>query len=68
VKKTLHPSFRVSDLTASLELAHHPDGVPVRRGTAFSHLPDGFRIELVQWPPGHADGLTAADFDPSTSG
>ena len=24
--------------------------------------PDGNRIELVQWPPGHADGLTAADF------
>jgi len=24
--------------------------------------PDGNRIELVQWPPGHADGLTAADW------
>jgi len=24
--------------------------------------PDGYRIELVQWPPGHADGITAADF------
>jgi lactoylglutathione lyase len=24
--------------------------------------PDGRRIELVQWPPGHADGLTAADW------
>ena len=24
--------------------------------------PDGNRIELVQWPAGHADGLTAADF------
>ena len=24
--------------------------------------PDGYRIELVQWPPGHPDGLTAADF------
>ena len=23
--------------------------------------PDGNRIELVQWPPGHADGITAAD-------
>jgi lactoylglutathione lyase len=23
--------------------------------------PDGNRIELVQWPAGHADGLTAAD-------
>jgi lactoylglutathione lyase len=24
--------------------------------------PDGRRIELVQWPAGHADGLTAADW------
>lgn len=23
--------------------------------------PDGNRIELVQWPAGHADGMTAAD-------
>jgi lactoylglutathione lyase len=25
--------------------------------------PDGYRIELVQWPSGHADGLSGADFD-----
>jgi catechol 2,3-dioxygenase-like lactoylglutathione lyase family enzyme len=24
--------------------------------------PDGYRIELVQWPPAHSDGLTSADF------
>ncbi|MGH3088226.1 MAG: VOC family protein, partial [Rubrobacteraceae bacterium] len=24
--------------------------------------PDGYRIELVEWPPGHPDGLTEADF------
>jgi len=24
--------------------------------------PDGNRIEIVQWPPGHPTGLTAADF------
>lgn len=24
--------------------------------------PDGYRIELVQWPAGHPDGLTEADF------
>jgi len=24
--------------------------------------PDGYRIELVQWPAGHADGITGADF------
>jgi lactoylglutathione lyase len=23
--------------------------------------PDGYRIELVEWPPGHPDGITAAD-------
>ena len=25
--------------------------------------PDGNRIELVQWPAGHSDGLTSADFN-----
>ena len=29
--------------------------------TAMLADPDGNRIELVQWPPGHADGITAAD-------
>lgn len=29
--------------------------------TAFLTDPDGRRIELVQWPPGHPDGMTAAD-------
>ncbi|OCG76333.1 VOC family protein [Microbacterium sediminis] len=24
--------------------------------------PDGYRLELVQWPSGHAPGMTAADF------
>ena len=24
--------------------------------------PDGNRIELVQWPAGHPDGITAADW------
>jgi lactoylglutathione lyase len=24
--------------------------------------PDGYRIELVGWPPGHPDGITRADF------
>ena len=30
--------------------------------TAWIADPDGNRIELVQWPPGHPDGMTAADF------
>jgi lactoylglutathione lyase len=30
--------------------------------TAWITDPDGNRIELVQWPPGHSDGITPADF------
>ena len=30
--------------------------------------PDGYRIELVQWPSGHPDGMTAADFARRTPG
>lgn len=30
--------------------------------TAWITDPDGRRIELVQWPHGHADGITAADW------
>ena len=29
--------------------------------TAMLADPDGNRIELVQWPPGHPDGITEAD-------
>lgn len=29
--------------------------------TTWITYPDGNRIELVQWPAGHADGITAAD-------
>ena len=30
--------------------------------TAWITDPDGYRIELVQWPTGHPEGMTAADF------
>ena len=30
--------------------------------TAWITDPDGRRIELVQWPAGHADGMSAADW------
>jgi lactoylglutathione lyase len=30
--------------------------------TAWITDPDGNRVELVQWPPGHPDGMTAADW------
>ena len=38
-----------------------PDGSEDFR-TTWIVDPDGNRIELVQWPAGHADGLTAADW------
>ena len=48
------------------------DGVPVEEInllddsgsflTAWVSDPDGNRIELVQWPPGHPDGMSAADW------
>ncbi len=31
--------------------------------TAWLTDPDGYRIELVQWPAGHPDGLTHADLN-----
>jgi lactoylglutathione lyase len=46
----------------------HPDEPPVSPDgsdefrTAWITDPDGNRIELVQWPPDHPDGMTAADF------
>ena len=38
-----------------------PDGSDDVR-TTWIIDPDGNRIELVQWPADHADGMTAADF------
>src|SRR5438128_12486986 len=63
--------IQVDDLRATLgqlsEAGLRPG--PVERpggvdGAQISWLidPDGYRIELVQWPPGHAYGITAADF------
>jgi lactoylglutathione lyase len=31
--------------------------------TAWVTDPDGYRIELVQWPAGHPDGMTRSDFE-----
>jgi lactoylglutathione lyase len=30
--------------------------------TAWVTDPDGYRVELVQWPEGHREGMTGADF------
>ena len=43
------------------EPIEHPGGRQGRR-TCWVTDPDGYRIELVQWPEGHADGITEADF------
>ena len=39
-------------------------GGPDGPRTAWVTDPDGYRIELVQWPDGHPYGLTVEDFTP----
>lgn len=66
-----HFVIKVESLDATItELATHgidadapesPDGSDDFRTTWLTD-PDGNRIELVQWPAGHADGITAADW------
>ena len=66
-----HFVIKVESMAATVaELATHgidadahgsPDGSEDFR-TAWVADPDGNRIELVQWPAGHPDGLTAADW------
>ncbi len=53
----------VTDLRAKgIEVAEpgSPDG-SADFLTSWITDPDGYRIELVQWPPGHAAGMTADD-------
>jgi lactoylglutathione lyase len=62
-----HIVVQVDDLTgtvARLSEGGITCGPIERPGPVTSWLsdPDGYRIELVEWPPGHADGVTAADF------
>ncbi|MEV5612707.1 VOC family protein [Streptomyces sp. NPDC052225] len=57
-------ALTLKTLTASglsPEPIQHPGG-PHGPATSWLTDPDGYRIELVQWPPGHAEGITAADF------
>jgi lactoylglutathione lyase len=66
-----HLAVQVDDLAAALETLTRsglrpgplewPAGETGPR-TAFLDDPDGHRIELVQWPAGRPDGITAADF------
>ena len=66
-----HLVVQVDSLAATIEAlsqaglrpgpVEHPGG-PDGPQTSWLTDPDGYRIELVQWPPGHPDGITAADF------
>jgi lactoylglutathione lyase len=53
----------VAELTAAgvaVEGPGSPDGSE-DFWTAWTTDPDGYRIELVQWPAGHPEGMTGAD-------
>ena len=53
---------RLADAGVAFEPPSSPDGSE-HFLTAWVTDPDGNRIELVQWPPGHAEGITAADLE-----
>jgi lactoylglutathione lyase len=66
-----HLAIQVETLSTTLEtlteasLTPEPlqyPGGPHGPKTSWLTDPDGYRIELVEWPPGHPDGITAADF------
>lgn len=66
-----HLVVQVDELSATIRtltergLQPEPEQLPAGRSgprTSWLTDPDGYRIELVQWPAGHADGITAADF------
>jgi len=66
-----HLVVQVDDLPAKITALAEAGLAPTRAetpggpdGPRTSWLtdPDGYRIELVQWPPDHPSGLTAADF------
>jgi len=54
----------IADLAARGVAAEPPAEPGPRIRTSWLTDPDGYRIELVQWPPGHPAGMTAADFAP----
>lgn len=66
-----HLVIQVESLDAALAdlagkgIAAEPHGLTGDAGgprTSWITDPDGYRIELVEWPTGHADGITKADF------
>jgi lactoylglutathione lyase len=66
-----HLVIRVESLDTTLAdlaakgIVAEPPGLPGGADgprTSWITDPDGYRIKLVQWPVGHADGITEADF------
>jgi lactoylglutathione lyase len=60
----------VSDIAARGIEADEPAAAPdpSEPRTRWVTDPDGHRIELVQWPAGHPEGMSAADWpEPDTS-
>ena len=64
-----HLVIQVDDLSATVAtladrgvVAEPPAELGPGMWTSWLTDPDGYRIELVQWPPGHPAGMTAADF------
>lgn len=66
-----HLVIQVESLDATLAdlavkgIPAEPPGLPGSAEaprTSWLTDPDGYRIELVQWQAGHADGMTEADF------
>jgi catechol 2,3-dioxygenase-like lactoylglutathione lyase family enzyme len=53
----------VAELAGRGVVAEEPTDHGEGMHTAWLTDPDGYRIELVQWPPGHPVGMTAADVD-----
>ncbi len=71
-----HLAVQVDDLDATRERLRvsglEPGDVKLPGGlegprTVWLVDPDGYRIELVQWPPGHPVGMTRADFPDNPS-
>ncbi|GAA5040369.1 lactoylglutathione lyase [Thermocatellispora tengchongensis] len=52
----------IADLAGRGVTAEPPADLGQGMRTSWLTDPDGYRIELVQWPPGHPAGMTAADF------
>jgi lactoylglutathione lyase len=66
--ESMHDIFaRLAARGIKVEPAGSPDGSE-DFWTAWVTDPDGYRIELVQWPTGHPEGMTAADLSGEVAG